>query len=67
MVNGTCYEIHTDAKCKVIVGEPGFPIVADARGKKVLVGENEIAAVEDHDFTELSLILDAILINNIRK
>ena len=51
--------VTADAKCKVPVGEPGFPIAAVARGKKVIVGENEVVAVGDHDFSKLSLISDS--------
>ncbi|XP_014677904.1 PREDICTED: uncharacterized protein LOC106817733 [Priapulus caudatus] len=43
-------------KHKVKVGEPGFPVAAAERGKQVLVGPEEIAAVGDHDFTCISLI-----------
>ena len=43
--------VTADAKCKVSVGEPGFPIAAVARGKKVIVGENEVVAVGDHDLS----------------
>ena len=49
--------ISADAKWKVQVGEPGYPI---AGGKHVIVGHNETFAVGDHDFTNLSLIPDAI-------
>ena len=57
--------ITADAKCKVQIGEPGFPIAAVARGKKVLVGVNEVMSVADHDFSKLSLIPDAILVHDI--
>ena len=57
--------VTADAKCKVSVGEPGFPIAAVARGKQVIVAENEVMAVGDHDFSKLSLIPDAILIHEI--
>ena len=30
----------TDAKCKVPIGEPGYPIAVVTRGKKVIVGLN---------------------------
>ena len=29
-----------DTKCKVAIGEPGYPIAAVTRGKKVIVGLN---------------------------
>ena len=62
---GSTTFVTADANCKVPVGEPGFPIVAVARGKKVIVGENEVITVGDHDFSKLSLIPDAILIHTI--
>ena len=54
-----------DAKCKVPVGEPGYPIATVTRGKKVIVGNNEKFHVADHDFTKLSLIPDAYLLHEI--
>ena len=54
-----------DAKCKVSIGEPGYPIAAVSRGKKVVVGENERFMVTDHDFSKLSIIPDAYLLHDI--
>ena len=54
-----------DAKCKVPVGEPGYPITTVTRGKKVIVGNNGKSHVADHDFTKLSLIPDAYLLHEI--
>ena len=54
-----------DAKCKVPVGEPGYPIATVTREKKVIVGNNEKFHVADHDFTKLSLIPDAYLLHEI--
>ena len=54
-----------DAKCKIPVGEPGFPLAAITRGKKVIVGRNEKFKVADHDFSKMSLIPDAVLVHNI--
>ena len=51
-----------DPKCKISVGEPGFPLAAVARGKKVIVGENEVA---DHDYSKLPIIPDGILVHQI--
>ena len=34
---------------KISIGEPGFPLAA-ARGKRVVVGENEVYKVADHDY-----------------
>ena len=34
--------VSADAKCKVSVGEPGFPIAAVSRGKQVEVGKMKL-------------------------
>ena len=60
-----CAMLSADAKCKVSLGEPGKPIGAVSRGKKVLVGCRESMQVLDHDFSKLSLIPDAILCQDI--
>ena len=54
-----------DAKCKVPIGEPGFPIAAVSRGKQVIVGCNQSFQVGDHDFLKLSFIPGGILIHDI--
>ena len=54
-----------DAKCKVPIGEPAYPIAAETRGKKVTVGLNEKFLVTDHDFSKLSIIPDAYLLHEI--
>ena len=54
-----------DAKCKVSIGEHGFPIAAVSRGKQVIVGCNQSFQVGDHDFSKLSFISDAILVHDI--
>ena len=41
-----------DAKCKVQIGEPGFPIAAVSHGKQVIVGMNQSFQVGDHDFSK---------------
>ena len=56
---------NADAKCKISVGEPGFPLAAVARGKKVIVGENEVFKVAAHDYSKLSIIPDGILLHQI--
>ena len=35
-----------DAKCKVAIGETGYPIAAVTRGKKVIVGLNEALKIK---------------------
>ena len=54
-----------DAKCKISIGEPGFPLAAVARGKKVIIGSNQKFEVADHDFSKLSIIPDAVLVHDI--
>ena len=44
-----------DDKHTVKVGEPGFPVAAVERGKRVIVGLNQCLEVGDHDFTKFSL------------
>lgn len=44
-----------DDKHTVKVGEPGCPVAAVERGKRVIVGIGKTFAVSDHDFTRLSL------------
>ncbi len=39
----------------VKVGEPGYPLAAVERGKKVMVGLNRTMEVGDHDFAKFSL------------
>ena len=51
-----------DAKCKVPIGEPVYPIAVVTRGKKVIAGLNEKLLVTDHDFSKLSIITDAYLL-----
>ena len=45
-----------DAKCKLPIGEPGYPIAVVTRGEKVIADLNEKLLVTDHDFSKLSII-----------
>ena len=54
-----------DAKCKVSVGEPDFPIASVTRGKKVIVGIKQSFEVGDHDFSKISVIPDAVFVQKI--
>ena len=54
-----------DDKHRVKVGEPGHPVAAIERGKRVLVRRDELFEVADHDFTKFSLIPSVILDVNI--
>ena len=51
-----------DAKCKVSLGEPDFPIASVTRDKKVIVGINQSFEVGDHDFSKISIIPDAVFV-----
>ena len=57
--------VSADAKCKVSIGEPGTPIAAVTRGKRVMVGMNESFQITDHDFSKISLIPDGTLIQDV--
>ena len=56
---------NADAKYKVSVGEPDFPLASVSQGKEVVVGVNESFRVADHDFSKVSLIPDAIFVQDI--
>ena len=49
--------------CKV--GEPGYPLAAVERGRRVLVAVGKTFAVGDHDFAKCSLIPSVALLCNI--
>ena len=42
-----------DNKHRVKVGEPGYPLAAAERGRRVLVCADTMIEVEDHDFLNL--------------
>ena len=46
-----CNILTIDDKHKVKIGEPGFPVAAAVRGKRVIVSCNSTFEVGDHDFT----------------
>jgi hypothetical protein len=48
--------VFLDDKHRCKIGEPGFPVAAVERGKKVVVANNAVFTVSDHDFTKFSLI-----------
>ena len=45
-----------DDKHRVKVGEPGFPVAAAERGRRVMVGHDSSFQVGDHYFTRHSII-----------
>ena len=51
-----CSLVYQDDKHHCKVGEPGYPVAAVERGKKVLVAIGKSLQVGDHDFTKCSLI-----------
>jgi hypothetical protein len=51
-----CMFICLDDKHRVQVGEPGYPVAASERGRRVPVRSDEYFLVGDHDFTKFSLI-----------
>ena len=61
----TCVLSSADAKCKVTLGEPGYPIAAVSRGKRVIVGSRKSLQIGDHDFSKISMMPDAILLQDI--
>ena len=48
--------ICLDDKHRLFVGEPGYPVAAVERGKRVIVVCNRDFLVADHDFTRFSLV-----------
>ena len=48
--------IFLDDKHRCKVGEPGFPVAAIERGKKVVVSKDTIFSVADHNFTKTGII-----------
>ena len=55
-----CLFICLDDKHRLKVGEPGFPVAAAERGRRVIVSLNEEFQVGDHDFTRFSIIPSVI-------
>lgn len=60
-----CLFICLDDKHRVKVGEPGFPVAAAERLRRVIVSLDKEFSVGDHDFTKFSLIPSVSLINEI--
>ena len=54
-----------DDKHRIKVGEPGFPVAAAERGRRVLVRAGASFEVGDHDFTKFSMVPSVTLINDI--
>ena len=60
-----CVMVCMDDKHHCKVGEPGHPVAAVDRGKRVIVSENKIFAVSDHDFTKFSIVPSVTMIVDI--
>ena len=56
-----CLFVCLDDKHRVKIGEPGFPIAAADRGRRVLVKRGVYFQVGDHDFTQFSVIPSVVL------
>ena len=54
-----------DDKHRIKVGEPGFPVAAAERVRRVLVYAGAFFEIGDHDFTKFSLIPSVALVNDI--
>ena len=57
--------IFLDDKHRCKVGEPGFPVTAMDKGKKVVVSKDVTFAIADHDFTKMGIVPSVIMICNI--
>lgn len=51
-----CVLVAMDDKHHCKVGEPGHPVAAVERGKRVVVAADKVFAVSDHDFTKFSIV-----------
>ena len=60
-----CTMVCIDDKHRLKVGEPGFPVAAAERGRKVLVRAGITFEVGDHDFTKFSIIPSVSLVVDI--
>ena len=60
-----CTMISTNDKNKIKVGEPGCPVAAVTRGKRVLMGQGQVVQVADHDFSNTTIIPTVFLVHNL--
>ena len=60
-----CTLVCIDDKHRLKVGEPGFPVAAAERGRRVLVRAGTTFEVGDHDFTKFSIIPSVVLVADI--
>ena len=57
--------VFVDDKHHLKIGEPGLPVAAVERGRRVVVGLNTKFQVADHDFTRFSLVPSGTMICDI--
>ena len=60
-----CTMVSIDDKHRMKVGEPGFPVAAAERGRRVMVRSGTTFEVGDHDFTKFSIVPSVVLLINI--
>lgn len=56
-----------DDEHRIPVGEPGYPVTAVDRGKKVIVAQHQALVVADNEFTQFSLVSSVYIIVDIPK
>ncbi len=61
--NFYCAMISIDDKHRLKVGEPGFPVAAAERGRRVIVRSGPTFEVGDHDFTKFPIPSVVLLID----
>lgn len=65
LLRDQCTMVCIDDKHRLKVGEPGFPVAAAERGRRVIVRAGTSFKVGDHDFTKFSIIPSVTLIVDI--
>lgn len=65
LFRGKCVFTCLDDKHRIKIGEPGYPVAAVERGKRVMVSRNASFEVGDHDFTKFSLVPSVCFVVNI--
>ena len=65
MLREYCAFVCLDDKHKLKVGEPGSPVAAAERGRRVAVCSNEFFTIADHDFTKFGLVPSVVLMSDI--
>ena len=55
-VKDHCNFLSIDDKHKIKIREPGFPVAAAERGKRVIDSRDSTFQVGDHDFTRMGIV-----------